>query len=119
MNVMNVIVVSLRVTCPSSSSSAKTPSVRKTIHAAEVMARIRSALVRTESSAFLGLARKMASSTGSTPSDCAGGPSITMLIQRICIALSGFGSPKMVAMVSMVNAAKDVDSWNERKLRML
>ena len=45
--------------------------------------------------------------------------SITMLIHKICIALSGFGSPKHVAMVSMVNAAKDVDSWKERKLRML
>ena len=36
---------------------------------------------------------------------CAGGPSMMMLIHRICIALSGFGSCIMVDSAISVNAA--------------
>ena len=36
---------------------------------------------------------------------CAGGPSIMMLIQRICMALSGFGSFMIVQTVIKVKAA--------------
>lgn len=42
-----------------------------------------------------------------------------MLIHRICIALSGVGSPNAVAILAMVNAAKEVLNWNARKQRML
>ena len=68
----------------------------------------------------------MSLSTGSTPSDWAGGPSIRILnkletfcncntkkvkyrfsylIQRICIALSGFGKPASVVMAISDRAA--------------
>jgi hypothetical protein len=49
-----------------------------------------------------------AGSTGSTPSDCAGGPSIRILIHRICIAFKGFGNPSVVEMAMNDNAATDV-----------
>jgi len=49
-----------------------------------------------------------AGSTGSTPSDCAGGPSIKILIHRICIAFRGFGNPSVVEMAMNDNAATDV-----------
>jgi hypothetical protein len=80
--------------------------------------------------------RITAGSTGSTPSDCDGGPSaqvsicykvreenfppsIRMLMNRICIALSGFDSPSSVLSVMRVSAAAAVLSWNERKFWML
>ncbi len=56
-----------------------------------------------------------AGSTGSTPRDCAGGPSMRILIQRICIAFSGLGRPRVVARATRERAATDVDSWNVRK----
>ena len=40
-------------------------------------------------------------------------------IHRICMAFSGDGRPKIVAMHSILSAAKDVLSWNERKFRIL
>jgi hypothetical protein len=52
----------------------------------------------------------MAGSTGSTPSDCAGGPSINILIQRICMAFSGLGSPNVVDSAINDNAATEVES---------
>lgn len=58
-------------------------------------------------------------STGSTPSDCAGGPSMMMLIHRICMALSGFGMPISCDSVISERAAIDVLSWNLTKFRML
>jgi hypothetical protein len=80
--------------------------------------------------------RITAGSTGSTPNDCDGGPSaqdqyllktregisppsIRMLMNRICIALSGFDSPSSVLSVMRVSAAAAVLSWNERKFWML
>ena len=42
-----------------------------------------------------------------------------ILIQRICIAFNGFGRLNAVAMLAMVNAANDVDSWKARKARIL
>jgi hypothetical protein len=62
---------------------------------------------------------RILASTGSTPKLCAGGPSIMMLIHKICIALRGDGSPKAVATLAIARAANDVLNWKERKLRML
>lgn len=42
---------------------------------------------------FRGFCFRTSWSTASTPSDCAGGPSIMMLIHKICIAFNGFGIP--------------------------
>lgn len=69
-------------------------------------------------------------STGSTPRDCAGGPSIMMsndvsyfhqiiivnlLIHNICIAFSGLSNPKHVQMNTKLKAAALVLSWKVRK----
>lgn len=51
-----------------------------------------------------------AGSTGSTPNDWAGGPSIRILIHRICIAFNGFGSPNVVDNARKDNAATEVDN---------
>ncbi len=51
-------------------------------------------------------------STGSTPRLWAGGPSIRMLIHRICIAFSGFGKLSSVESAMRVRAATLVLSWN-------
>lgn len=42
-----------------------------------------------------------------------------ILIQRICIALSGLGIPMSVARAISDSAAIEVDSWKRTKLRML
>ena len=47
------------------------------------------------------------------------GPSMIMLIQRICIALSGEENPSPVAILAIVRAAKLVLNWNAKKQRML
>ena len=116
---MKVIVVSLLVAFPSSSSFENTFSVRNTIIAALLIARSSRARVTMGSSAFRGLARKICPSTGSTPRLWAGGPSIIMLIQRICIAFRGEGNPKAVATLAIARAAKDVDNWNAKKALIL
>jgi len=68
---------------------------------------------------FLGGRHITAGSTGSTPRDCEGGPSIRMLIKRICIALRGLDRPSIVLRVISVRAAAAVLSWNARKFWML
>lgn len=50
---------------------------------------------------------------------CAGGPSMMMLIQRICMALRGQSRPSTVASATMVSAATLVDSWKVMKFLML
>jgi len=85
-NVINVMVVSLRVTCPSSSSTENTQSVKNMITAALLIARVRRARVTMGSETFLGGARKTLSSTGSTPKLWAGGPSVELgrqILQKI------------------------------------
>lgn len=47
-----------------------------------------------------------------------GGRAMT-LIHRICIALSGFGSPRAVERVMRESADTAVESWNTRKFWML
>ena len=42
-------------------------------------------------------------------------PSMRMLMNRICIALSGFVIPNIVLKVIKVSAAAAVLSWKERK----
>ena len=42
-----------------------------------------------------------------------------MLIHRICMALSGEGSPSKLAPATSVSAAMLVLSWKRTKLRML
>ena len=51
-----------------------------------------------------------AGSTGSTPNDCAGGPSMRILIHKICIAFNGFGNPNVVDNATKDNAATEVDN---------
>ena len=46
-------------------------------------------------------------------------PSIRMLMNRICIALSGLLSPNIVLSVMSVSAAAAVLSWNDRTFWML
>uniref|UniRef100_A0A224XRN4 Uncharacterized protein n=1 Tax=Panstrongylus lignarius TaxID=156445 RepID=A0A224XRN4_9HEMI len=68
---------------------------------------------------FLGPCFTTSLSTGSTPKLCAGGPSIIMLIQSICMALSGLGIPKSVAKAIKDKAAILVLSWNLTKFLIL
>lgn len=58
-------------------------------------------------------------STGSTPKLWAGGPSMMMLIHKICIALSGFGRLSTVDRVIRLKAEMLVLSWNRTKFFML
>lgn len=48
---------------------------------------------------------KLTLSTGSTPRLCAGGPSIMILIQSICIAFKGFSNSNNVEIAINDNAA--------------
>ena len=74
-NVIKVIVVSLLVTIPSSPISRENIlKVRNNIKIALVMARSNRGFVSTGSLDLLGFADKIFLSTGSTPSDWAGGP---------------------------------------------
>ena len=83
------MVVSRRETTPSACSRVKTQSVPATITHADERQRASSRGLMMGSLARRGGRRMTVGSTGSTPSDCAGGPSMMMLIHRICIALSG------------------------------
>lgn len=48
-----------------------------------------------------------------------GGPSMMILIQRICIAFNGFGMPIKVDNAINDSAAIDVLNWKRTKFRML
>jgi hypothetical protein len=66
--------------------------------------------------------RRIASGlTGSTPSDIAGGPSITRLTNRICKAVNGAppAMPMSDATRKVITKPSEVDSWNRTKLTML
>ena len=41
------------------------------------------------------------------------------ILRHTCIALSGDGRRKAVATDSIIKAANEVDSWNDKKFRML
>ena len=71
--------------------------------------------VRIRSSRCRGGRDMTAGSTGSTPRDWAGGPSMRILIQRICIAFKGLERPNVVDNATRDNAATEVESWNVRK----
>ena len=73
----------------------------------------------TGSSRFLGGCNLTAESHGSTPNDCAGGPSMMMLIHNTWVGFNGGGNPSTFAPATIPNAAKEVDSWKVRKFRML
>ena len=75
-----------------------------------VRTRFRTLEVRIFASRFRGGLVMTAGSTGSTPRDCAGGPSMRILIHRICIALSGFSRPKSVEKATRDKAATEVDN---------
>ncbi|KAH3670578.1 hypothetical protein OGAPHI_001093 [Ogataea philodendri] len=115
---VNVIVVSLLVT-ESFISLTYTYMVPMIMKKAAVSTRLRTATVRIRSDRDLGGLFITSWSTGSTPSDWAGGPSIRMLIHRICMAFSGFGRLNKVDTAISDSAATDVDSWNVRKFWML
>jgi hypothetical protein len=51
----------------------------------------------------------------STVARLEGAPSMSILMNRICIELSGFVSPNIVLKVINVSAAAAVLSWKERK----
>lgn len=57
--------------------------------------------------------------TGSTPRLCAGGPSMTILMNSIIIAFIGFGIPLIVASIPSPRAPTLVESWKTRNARML
>jgi hypothetical protein len=58
-------------------------------------------------------------STDSTPRDCARGPSMMMLIHKICMGLSGLGRPIKLFIATRLKAATDVLSWKDKKFLML
>ena len=53
---------------------------------------------------------------GAAPYLWAGGPSMMMLIHRICMAFKGFGSPRSCATATKASAAMDVDSWKANEI---
>ena len=59
--------------------------------------------------------------TGSTPSDIAGGPSMTRLTNRICRAVNGAppAMPVIDAARNVITKPRAVDSWNRTNLMML
>src|SRR5271156_3583904 len=107
------------------------------IKEAEVRTRRIRGLVRTRAFLERGGRVIIRGSTGSTPRDCAGGPSIRMsdrflatcfhdqwfrkrgrrdlLIHSICIAFSGFLNPRTVLKRTNDNAATLVLSWKVMK----
>lgn len=94
----------------------KTQSVPTTMSSAEESTRLMIALSMMGSDAFRGARFTTSPSTGSTPRLCAGGPSMMILIQRICMAFRGFGSPARFASATMLRAATLVESWKVKKL---
>ena len=103
---------------------------------AEVRTRWISGFVSTRALLGRGGRPMIEGSTGSTPRDCAGGPSMrissqilakehrrsyraVILIHRICIAFSGFLNPNMVLSKTRLRAATLVLSWNVIKFWML
>jgi len=64
----------------------------------------------------LGTTKATASAAASAEGNA---PSMRMLMNSICIALSGFVSPNNVLRVINVSAAAAVLSWKERKFWML
>lgn len=80
---MNVMVVSLFVTSPSVSISwVYTSMVPHMMMAADVMTRVINGQVRTGALRFRGGRIMTSGSTGSTPRDCAGGPSMMISVAR-------------------------------------
>lgn len=118
---VNVMVVSRFVlpADPSAISRWKTHNVPKMIMLADSRTFTISARVIMGCLTFRGLCFSTSWSTGSTPNDWAGGPSIMMLIHSICMALSGLAMPISVASAISDKAAMDVLNWNRTKLRML
>jgi hypothetical protein len=59
--------------------------------------------------------------TGSTPSDIAGGPSITRLTNRICSVVNGTPpeTPVSDATRNVITKPSAVDTWNHVNLTML
>merc|ERR1719376_124838 len=113
------MVVSRAVTRPSSIVDRNTHIVPDVIMNADMRMLTMSALVRMGSLIFRGGFLRTVWSTGSSPSDCAGGPSMITLIQRICMGLRGLGTSSSVDKEMSIRAEIEVDSWNVTKLRML
>lgn len=141
---VNVIVVSrfVRPSEPSDISRWNTHNVPNIMMLADSKTLIITDFVIIGCLTFLGRWRSTSSSTASTPSDWAekkqihlesiafsgspiqhsiipGGPSIIILIQRICMAFNGFGIPIRVERAINDSAAIDVLNWNRTKFRML
>ena len=135
---VKVMVVSRAVTVPSMDiSRIYVTIVPRTIMAADVSTRCITGRVSTRAVRDRGGRVMTAGSTGSTPRDWAGGPSIRMsgktegvsdirsgwirkgvqhlLIHRICIALRGLRRPNMVLKSTKLRAATLVLSWKVRK----
>ena len=77
--------------------------------------------VRMRSPAGRGGRRIASGLTGSTPSDIAGGPSMTRLTNRICSAVNGAppAMPVIDATRNVITKPSAVDSWNRTNLTML
>merc|ERR1719400_2267492 len=112
------MVVSLLVTLPSSIISLNTNRVPQTIMEAERMMLRRMSLLSIACFTSLGGFFISSLSAGSTPRLWAGGPSMMMLIQRICIGFKGLAVPMSVDTEMRERAAMLVLSWNRKKFRM-
>merc|ERR1719410_409248 len=113
------MVVSLLVIFPSSIISLNTNSVPHTMIEADKIMFRRMSLDNMACFTSLGGFFINSLSAGSTPRLCAGGPSMMMLIHRICIGFRGLAVPIRVEMEIRERAAILVLSWNRRKFRML
>merc|ERR1719419_2046358 len=113
------MVVSLAVTLPSSMVDLSTHMVPVVMKKAEIRMLVISDRVSMCSWGFRGGFRSTVGSTGSRPSDCAGGPSMMTLIHRICMGLRGLGTSSRVEREMSIRAAIEVDSWKQTKFLML
>lgn len=113
------MVCSLLDILSSSNANIYTNNVPTTIIDAENSTRYNNLFVIIGASFFRGGRRITAGSTGSTPRLWLGGPSMRILMNKICIALSGLLSPSIVLRVISVSAAAAVLSWKARKFWML
>lgn len=107
---VKVIVVSRLVfpSVPSAISRWNTHSVPSTIILALSRTFTTTDFVIIGCFTFRGFCLSTSWSTGSTPRDCAGGPSIMMLIHKICMAFSGLAMSIRVARAIRARAAIDV-----------
>ncbi|OLY78695.1 hypothetical protein AYI68_g7248 [Smittium mucronatum] len=114
-NVVNVMVVSLAVTTPSFISITYTNNVPTSMINPDIKTLRKTLLLSIGALRGRGGNIMLLWSGGSTPNDWAGGPSIRILIHRICMAFKGFGRPNAVDTAISDSAATLVLNWNVKK----